>query len=371
MSDTPQRSYARANRELINAFERYSIARGMSPNTIRAYVDSATRLADLLGSRSFGEAKLGTIRELLVDLDEKGLGSSSLRLHTAALRSFFKFVSLTGLTSRDPTLLLRQRKIPRPLQRVMTVEEVERLIGTARDPLERAVPEVLYSTGVRVSELVSLRLEDIMWGVEGTQLSSVRVRGGKGNKDRTVLFGEKAAAAIREYQKWRPSQRGFLFEAPGRNGHICRQDMSWQAHVYVNGTKHNFSIGSVAEIPTLEQAREIFELLASKIPGYYAVPRRPYCPVAIRDVLHRLAHRAGLGRVHPHALRRAMACHMLKGGGDTLDGGKLRAIQDLLGHTNLSTTMIYTHLTTEELAKVHEKFHPHGQKKGDADEHKE
>ena len=231
------------------------------------------------------------------------------------------------MTSRDPTLLLKQRKTPRALQRVMTVEEVERLIAAAHDPLERAVPEVLYATGVRVSELVKLRLEDVDFGSR-----VMRVKKGKGGKDRIVLFGEPAEKAIRQYQDWRPSEAGYLFEAPARKGHICRQCASWQAHIYVNGTHHNFAIGKVSEIPTLEQAREVFELLASKIPGYSAVPRRPYCPVAIRDVLHRLAHRAGLGRVYPHALRRAIACHMLKGGGETADGGKLRAIQDLLGH---------------------------------------
>lgn len=365
MSDTPVHSYAKANRELINAFERYFMARGMSANTIRSYVDSATRLADMLGSTSFADVKRFTIRQLLTELHGKGLESNSLRLHTAGLRSFFKFVRLTGLTSRDPTLLIKERKMPQPLQRVMTVEEVERLIGAARDPLERAVPEVLYATGVRVSELVKLRLEDV-----DIVSRVMRVKKGKGGKDRIVLFGEPAEEAIRQYQDWRPSEAGYLFEAPARKGHICRQCASWQAHVYVNGTHHSFAIGKVSEIPTLEQAREVFDLLASKIPGYSVAPRRPYCPVAIRDVLHRLAHRAGLGRVYPHALRRAFACHMLKGGGDGTDGGKLRAIQELLGHENLNTTMLYTHLTPEELKKVHEKYHPHEQK-GEPDGKKE
>ena len=121
----------------------------------------------------------------------------------------------------------------------------------------------------------------------------------------------------------------------------------------------------MSEIPTREQASEIFENLASKIPGYHATPARPYTPQSIREVLHRLAHRAKLGRVHPHALRRALACHMLQSGGD------LRSIQDLLGHTNLSTTMLYTHLTAEDIKRVHQNCHPHERQEGDANGEKE
>jgi integrase len=180
-----------------------------------------------------------------------------------------------------------------------------------------------------------------------------------------VLFGSKAAGAIREYQKWRPSQHGFLFESPARWGHILREHISWYGHFYVNGTKHNIVIGKVSEIPTREQAREVFERLASKIPGYHAMPARPYTPQAIREVLHRLAHRAELGRVHPHALRRAFTCHLISRGAD------LRAVQELLGHTNLSTTMLYTHLTAEDIKRVHEKCHPHERQEGDENGEKE
>ena len=313
--ETPLRSYAKANRELVEAFERYLIARGQSPSTIRAYRDSVERLVGSLGATSVSEVDRSTIRQLLAGLYDKGLDSNSIRLHTCALRSFFKFIRLTGLTKHDPTLLLAHRKTPGRLPRVLAIEEYERLIAAAEDPFERAVPEVLYSTGVRVAEFVKLRLEDILWGVDGSRLSSLRVHKGKGGKDRVVLFGTKAADAIREYQKWRPSQHGFLFESPARWGHIRREYISWHGYFYVNGTRHNLALGRVSEIPTREQASEIFENLASKIPGYHATPARPYTPQSIREVLHRLAHRAKLGRVHPHALRRALACHMLQSGG--------------------------------------------------------
>jgi site-specific recombinase XerD len=354
MSDTPIRSYARANRELLEAFERYLVSRGQSARTRRSYCDSVGRLIDSLGATSVAEVDRGTIRQLLSALCDKGLDSNSIRLHTCALRSFFKFVRLGGLTNRDPTATLEHRKIASRLPVLLTVKEVEKLIGAARNPLERVVPEVLYSAGVRVSELVNLRLEDINERV-------IRVKNGKGGKDRVTLFGRKAAVAIRAYQKWRPSEQGFLIESPAHRGHVRRGKQHWYAYFWADGAEYrrrmqrHIALGTLEEIKTPGEAREIFELLASKIPGYHATPAHPYTPQQIGAILSRLAHRAKLRHVHPHALRRAFACHLLENGAD------LRVIQELLGHTNLSTTALYTSLTAADLKRVHQKCHPHEQ----------
>ena len=128
--------------------------------------------------------------------------------------------------------------------------------------------------------------------------------------------------------------------------------------------QHEISIGPKLTFPTREDARREFDRLLANMPGFKVLPARPYWPNPIRDLLNRLAHRAGIDHVHPHALRRSMACHMLASGGD------LRAIQELLGHTSLSTTMRYTHLTAEDLKRVHEKCHLHEQKPGGSDEEK-
>lgn len=346
------RSYAKANRELADAFDRYLVARGNSPRTIRAYKTAVLNLADWLGSRAIGSLVHSDIRLHLGELYKKGLDPNTLRLRTAALRAFFKFVRNAGLSKYDPTAAISHRKLPRRLQRVLTVEEVERLIEAARNPFERAVVEVLYSTGVRVSELVSLRLEDIDFA-DG-KLGSVRVKRGKGAKDRTVIFGGTAGRAIREYQAWRPSQTGFLFEAPARIGSICKRGGAWSGRLYVGRVQREFSLGSIAEFPSTHDARKKFEAIAANLPGFVPVPRRSYTSRAIVGVIHRLAQRANLGRVHPHMLRRAMACHMLQGGGD------LRAIQDLLGHETINTTMLYTWLSAGDLKRVHERCHPRG-----------
>jgi site-specific recombinase XerD len=355
--NTPTRSYAAANRQLVNAYERYLTARGNAAPTRRAYLDAVNRLVDSLGAASVVDVERSTIRLLMSDWLKKGLAESSIQLHTSALRSFYKFVRLSGLTRHDPMLLISYRKIPTRLPVVLTVEQVEKLIAAAQDHFERAVPEVLYATGCRVSELVNLRIEDINWIAR-----TIRVHRGKGGKDRVVVFGSYAEEAMRAYLEWRPSRGGFLFEAPSRRGCVALCDRSrkgksrggsWYPRFYVNGVQRMISIGTVRDIPTKEQARQAFDLLASKIPGFQPAPPRPYDPVTIRSLLSRLAHRASLGRVHPHALRRAMASHFLQGGAD------LRSVQELLGHERLNSTMRYTWLDATHIKKVHEKCHPH------------
>jgi len=119
--------------------------------------------------------------------------------------------------------------------------------------------------------------------------------------------------------------------------------------------------GSVRELRTAKAARREFERIATSFPGYRPKAARPYTARAIGLLVSRLARRAGLGRVHPHALRRAMACHMLA------SGANIRAIQELLGHERISTTTIYTHLTAQDLKKAHSRFHPHGDAHAEAE----
>jgi site-specific recombinase XerD len=300
LPQTPVLSYEKSNRELVAAFERYFSSMGKSPTTVRAYRISILALVKFLGARSMGEVDRDVLRQFLAKMRERGLCPNTIRLRTCALRSFFRFIRLAGLSTGDPTLLLAQRKIPNRIQRVLTIKEVEQLIAAARTPFERAVIEVLYATGVRVSELVNLRFEDVRADEGGSQIGSIRVHNGKGGEDRIVLFGKKAAQAIRAHRKSSSPNSGFLFEAPARNGSL-----------------------------------------------------RPYTTRAIVGVIHRVARRVKIGGVYPHALRRAFASHMLASGGD------LRAIQELLGHKNLRTTTLYTGLTAENLKAVHERTHPH------------
>jgi integrase/recombinase XerD len=349
----PVRSYAEANRALAEAFDRYQVARGQSANTLRAYHEAVAEFITSLESESVIEADRTAIRKYQSELLGRGIHESTLRLRTQALRTFFKFLNVAGLTKgHDPTLLLSYRKLPRRLQRVLTVKEVEKLIAAAEKPVEAAIVEILYSTGVRVSELVSLRFEDVDFGGR-----VIRVKHGKGDKDRIVLFGSKAADALRRYLDGR--KQTFLFEVPPGLGTVHKCGKYWYGSFYDRDRRRQqvCRLGKISNLPDPEGALRAFRRLLKKETGFRSRRPRPYSARHIRTIISGLAARAGIGHVHPHALRRAFATHMLEGGAD------LRVIQELLGHVNLSTTMIYTSLSAAKLKEIHDRCHPHA--KGD------
>jgi integrase/recombinase XerD len=346
-NDLPVRSYAKSNVELASAFSRYVSTRGFSAQTVKTYTDTVDRFIEALGSTSAVGAGRPEIRKFLDDLLGRGASANTVRKHTCALRSFFKFLQLTRLTRHDPTAMLSQRKIPRRIPRVLTIDEIDRLIAAAKTPVEAAVAEFLYATGVRVSELVAVRLENIDFAT-----GVARVKKGKGGKDRIVLFGRKADAALRRMIEARPPETGFLFEARPQAGSMRIMSGAWWGAAYVNGVRNEVRVGSISELPTRDDARRAFDQILAVTSGYKPKPPRPYTDRAIRLMLVRVAVRAGIGRVYPHALRRACATHLLEAGAD------LRVIQDLLGHERITTTCLYTSLSALNLKEIHTRCHP-------------
>jgi site-specific recombinase XerD len=230
------------------------------------------------------------------------------------------------------------------------VKEVETLLAACKTPLEKAVVEVMYATGVRVSELVSIRVEDITFSGPGV----IRIVRGKGNKDRIVMFGSKADAAIKAYLGDR--RTGFLFEAPPRVGELKRsrwRNCSWLGSYYDNGVQREVRLGKVQDMSETEARQKLDQILA-ETPGFTPHPPKQYDRRSIRLALQRIAHRAKVPGVHPHALRRSFATHLLQGGAD------IRYVQELLGHATLSTTMRYTRLSISDLKGIHTRCHPHG-----------
>ena len=343
----PVRSFARANQELAEAFQRYLQARGFKPATLVSYGKSVQSLVDVLAAKSIAEVDRDGIREQLGCMYRRGLDPNTIRRHTAALRCFFKFVRLTGLTRLDPTLAISHRKLPGRVPRVLTVKEVERLIAAGKSPLETAVAEWFYSTLMRVSELVAMRLEDVDFAA-----GVARVKKGKGGKDRIVFFGRPADAALRKMIEWRPPEKGFLFEARRQTGFLRFIRGRWYGVAYINAVQRQMRIGPVSELRTRDAARRAFDRILAVTPGYKLKPVRPFTDRAVRLMIARMGARAGIGKVHPHALRRAGATHMLARGAD------LRVVQELLGHERLGTTVLYTTLSAENLKKIHTKFHP-------------
>jgi site-specific recombinase XerD len=343
------RSYAASNLELSSAFSCYVSTRGFSAQTVKTYTDTVGRFIEALGSTSAVEAGRPEIRKFLGNLLGRGCSANTARKHTCALRSFFKFLQLARLTRHDPTIMLSQRKIPRRIPRVLTIAEVDRLIAAAKTPVEAAVAEFLYATGVRVSELVAVRLENIDFAQEPC---IAHVKKGKGGKDRTVPFGRPAHAAIKKMLERQPSETGFLFEARQQTGSLRLMSGAWYGCAYLNAVQQHIRIGTVSEYRTRADARRAFGCILAITPGYRPKPPRRYTDRAIRLMVSRMGVRAGIGKVYPHALRRAFASHMLQ------DGADLRAIQEILGHERVTTTALYTSLSALNLKEIHTRCHP-------------
>lgn len=274
---------------------------------------STTKIDQLLLS-----ADTNTIRAYMVVLNEKEYSKSTIARKLATLRSFYKFLLKRNRISANPAIAIRTPKQEKKLPRFLEYEEVKRLLETpsldnwlgARD---RAIMETLYSTGLRVSELVGLNMDDIDFLGE-----VVHIRG-KGKKERIAPIGSSALQAIQHYMEFRNKR--------------AQSDSSFAPKVlFVNKHGQRLSTRSVRR----------------KMDKYLKI--------------------SGLDpSITPHSLRHSFATHMLNNGAD------LRSVQELLGHQSLSTTQIYTHLTTQGLKKVYNDAHPreasfdsHGQvKKGD------
>jgi integrase/recombinase XerC len=312
----------------IAAFERHlRDERGVSPHTRAAYLrdvgDFAAFLAREFLSRPEGEiaaaeADVLAVRSYLAHLRARGLSKTSMGRHLSALRTFFRFLSREGRASANPARAVATPRADRSLPRTLSVGEAASVMEPGPDGTgglsarDRSLLELLYATGLRVSELVALDLADL-------DLPSRQVRTlGKGRKERIVPFGGKAAAALREYLR----ERG-----PGGGG----------------GDEPGTSRRSRGR----RSPRRVSDAVFLNAQGERLTDR------SVRRILDRAVRLAGLTRhASPHALRHSFATHLLAAGAD------LRSIQELLGHASLSTTQKYTHLDAERLIEVYRKSHP-------------
>ena len=287
--------------------------RNCSPATVAAYAVDLEQFARYCGGAPEGpvpalepsRVNLRTVRGFLAKLGEQGLKTSSLGRKLATLRSFFRFLNREGLLEGNPARPIPSPAKPKSLPAVLTVDEAARLLETPGGPprsilRDRALLELLYSSGLRVSELTGLDLADL-----DLEEGSVRVRG-KGRKERIVPVGRKAIEAVEAY-----------LARERRGGHAA-------GALFLN----------VRDGRRLT-SRSVHRLLGA-----------------------RAARQGWRKRISPHALRHSFATHLLGGGAD------LRAIQEMLGHRSLSTTQRYTRLDLEHLTRVYESAHPRARRPG-------
>ena len=289
---------------LLRKFLNYlAVEKGLARNTVDSYERDLRKYLSYTADKKPDGITQSDVTAFLASMTKSGLAAPSRARCLAALRGFHKFLLTDGLATNDPTMNLETPRGWKRLPKAISAGAVDLLLdqpdlNTAIGMRDKAMLELLYATGLRVSELVGLKHQDI-----NLERGFLRVMG-KGSKERVVPLGESAAAALKEYlADARRSLLGniesdYLFISSRHRG-ITRQ-MFWERIKYY-------------------------------------------------------AFKAGIaGTVSPHTLRHSFATHLLDNGAD------LRAVQAMLGHSDISTTQIYTHVSRERLKKIHEKYHPRG-----------
>ena len=283
-----------------------TVEKGLASNTREAYGRDLMRFAAFLrnaGFRHYAESDPAVILKYLIDLRRHGLEARSRARHLVSLRGFFRFLHHERIIASDPTRLIDLPKSGLHLPAVIPIGDVRRLLAApdskqAKGKRDAAMLELLYAAGLRVSELVALDLKHL-----NLEAGFVRVVG-KGAKERIVPIGRQAQAALKVYlQSGRPS------------------------------------------------------LLKNRASPYVFVARqgRPMTRQGFWKLVKKYALQSGINpHISPHTIRHSFASHLLEGGAD------LRAVQIMLGHADIATTQIYTHVTAERLKAVHQRFHPRG-----------
>jgi integrase/recombinase XerD len=290
---------------LVDSFLSYQAAvKGLSKNTVESYGRDVLKFINYLDKRNISAiegVRYNDILQYLTTLQEDGINIRSVARNLASLKQFFKFLLLEKKIVEDPSLKIKTPKLKRSIPGFLSLQEVERILSSP-DPAsyegirDRAMLETLYACGIRASELVNLELNSVNF-----ELGYLIVYG-KGSKERLVPTGEKARTALKDY---------LTLSRP--------------------------NILKTRSSPYLFVTRRGEEMTRQ---GFW-------------KILKNYAIKCGINRkISPHTIRHSFATHLLQRGAD------LRTIQVMLGHSDISTTQIYTHVVKERLKEIHKKYHP-------------
>lgn len=282
------------------------VEKNLSPNSIQAYrrdlFNYIQYISDSLQVDDVSRIQHTHIRQYLRFLSGLNLAAATITRAFSAIRSYHGFLIQERVTEQNPMDTLAAPKIPRKLPKLLTINEIDTILDSVdtSQPLgmrDLAVLEILYSAGLRVSECCDLKLADILENFEMLRIL------GKGNKERLVPIGAKAVRRLNDYLKF------------ARPGLVRRRSVTPLVFLSQNG--------------------------------------KPLTRMTVWNILKKWTLSAGIAKpVSPHTFRHSFATHLLEGGAD------LRAVQEMLGHADISTTQIYTHLDREYLKEVHKTFHP-------------
>ncbi len=282
------------------------VEKGLSASTIASYSSDLLRFCDFLSSKKIKkieQADTIAILKYIIDLRDQGLDIRSRARHLVTLRGFYRFLTAEKIIAKDPVRLIDLPKFGFKLPHVLSVKEISLLmeapdITTPRGARDRAMLELLYAAGLRVSELLHVKIRDL-----NLESGFVRVMG-KGSKERIIPIGGHAIAQANNYLE-----------------HFRGKLLKQHASVYL----------------------------------FVARAGKPMTRQGFWKLLKQYAKRSGFEKeISPHTFRHSFATHLLEGGAD------LRAVQMMLGHSDISTTQIYTHVARDHMKQMHEKYHPRG-----------
>jgi integrase/recombinase XerD len=316
---------------------------------------AVTQFSKFLVNKPLTAATKEDVRAFIFSLYGRSLAATTMQARRDALQTLFDCLQLGGQVRESVPRYILRRKLPTRLPHAKSEEEIERLIAATRNSRDRAIIELGYASGLRVSELRSLNVEDV-----NLEARSLFVRRGKGDKDRLGLFGHKAAAALKDYLGDRKRGPLFLAQRYIQQGGVSKDRYgTWRGWWRERSGDGKLKMRSVRlgdyDLPTKERAREALRhfLDCEQIARAERSPQRMVIR-SIYRVIVKTAKRAGISGVHPHILRHSCATHCVDHGMD------IRFVQDLLGHASLVTTQKYLHASAVNLQRVHAKFFPRG-----------
>jgi integrase/recombinase XerD len=284
-----------------------SLEKNLSPNTVSSYKNDISSFINFLSDRNIDDPSQINYQDIIdffKELNELGLSKTSAARYYSSLKGFFKYLSLNNYIKSNPIEKVETPKLSKNLPNVLSFNEVEKILNqpNTNDKFglrDKAILELFYACGVRISELLNLKISDLFFSEE-----MIRVFG-KGSKERLIPIGESAINWITNYLK---NSRPLLMKK-----------LKSENYLFLNSRGTKLS------------------------------------RMGVWKIVDRYVTEAGIKKeVHPHTFRHSFATHLLEGGAD------LRAVQEMLGHSDISTTQIYTHIDREYIKQVHKEYHPRG-----------
>jgi site-specific recombinase XerD len=335
--------------ELVAHFKEWLRVLRYSKTAQDSYARGVSKFCVYVGDKPLPAVTHHDVRSFLLDVTRRDTSVQCANRFLGGLRCFFDFLYLGGVVDIVAPRFIRGRRYRGPLPKVVPETHIKRLIRAAVTPRNKAIIELMYATGCRAGEIVAMRAEHIDF-----RKCTIVVRG-KGS-ERRVFFGAPAKRALKAYLAGRKKGLVFHTDNPRQRGCVSRSWGQW------NGYWRDYTEGSdlvrtrvkylgPSRLKRAEAMRR-FRLLVPDPNRGQRERKRPICNEVIYRIFQFASHRAGLGRITSHQMRHSFATHLLD------HGANVKQIQALLGHSSLSTTQAYTHVSTQDLAAAYRKFYP-------------